>query len=191
MRQRLVAYLTFLCALLLPLAAVTWGRSYVYNDTVYGVANGYALVIDTIGGELSVWFGPVDPRAGERRGRDSFPADEGITAQDLLRREPGIFQLWLVGFGYAETPALPSGLGAARRGAVVRAVVVPWWFVAVLVALLPGRVLVRYLHAQDVRRRESAGTCRGCGYDLRDGDVRCPECGEPATSAAPESSAAA
>jgi hypothetical protein len=177
-RQRLVAYITLLSTLLLPLAAVMWGRSYLYNDTIYRVGDGYGVVVDTIRGEVSVWFGPVDRRVTQR-GRDSFRAEEGITARELLARQSGAFDLWLAGFGYAETRTLPSGFGPATRGQVVRAVVVPYWFVFLLVAVLPGRVLVGHLRTRERLRRESAGRCRRCRYDLRPGYTRCPDCGEP------------
>jgi predicted amidophosphoribosyltransferase len=29
------------------------------------------------------------------------------------------------------------------------------------------------------RRRTRRGLCAGCGYDLRGGGQRCPECGRP------------
>jgi hypothetical protein len=53
-------------------------------------------------------------------------------------------------------------------------VVVPHWFGAALMAVLPFVCLWRWRAEQ---RNAIAGLCPTCGYDLRATPARCPECG--------------
>lgn len=81
----------------------------------------------------------------------------------------------------APTPELSRAYGwhtAQIRGARFA---LPWWFLALLLAILPALSLGRYL--RKIRRRP--GTCPACGYDLRASPTRCPECGRPTTDALP------
>lgn len=57
-----------------------------------------------------------------------------------------------------------------------RAVVLPYWLVAIASAVLPLTVL---LASARRRRRKYEGLCPACGYDLRASPDRCPECGTP------------
>jgi hypothetical protein len=57
----------------------------------------------------------------------------------------------------------------------------PHWFAALLLSVLPAR-LVMARHARGDRERR--GLCRACGYDLRHTPQRCPECGAVAAKAA-------
>ena len=63
---------------------------------------------------------------------------------------------------------------------------IPFWFLALL-AVVPPAFLCKSLIASMRRdRRRRSGTCLACGYDLsahHAGD-RCPECGNPVSSAA-------
>ncbi len=68
-----------------------------------------------------------------------------------------------------------------RWGDYHYALFVPFWFVAVLSAVL---TLWGTYHWRRVRRqyRQQAGLCVNCGYDLRASKDRCPECGTPTLS---------
>jgi hypothetical protein len=66
-------------------------------------------------------------------------------------------------------PAWYGGAGRTVRLAL------PWWFLALVFAILPALSLRR--HLRRIRRRP--GTCPQCGYDLRASPTRCPECGRP------------
>ncbi|MDB5293607.1 MAG: hypothetical protein JWL69_4848 [Phycisphaerales bacterium] len=50
----------------------------------------------------------------------------------------------------------------------------PFWFVLLLLALLPAWRTIKFLQGL---RRHRQGLCRVCGYDLRATPGRCPECG--------------
>jgi len=55
----------------------------------------------------------------------------------------------------------------------------PAWGVVLVAGILPAVWLYRM-----TRRRHPPGHCRRCGYDLRGGGDRCPECGTAAPAAA-------
>jgi hypothetical protein len=55
-------------------------------------------------------------------------------------------------------------------------VTVPYWFLILWLALLPGRQVFIFYRNRSRRRR---GLCIACGYDLRASEARCPECGTP------------
>ncbi len=92
-------------------------------------------------------------------GFDSYPLGSGGTE---LAEEPQ----WL---GFGGGPAAPPG--TSHR---VYTIWFPVWFVVVALAMPGGRRIVRSIRA---RRRFGQGRCANCGYDLRGGNDRCPECG--------------
>ncbi len=61
--------------------------------------------------------------------------------------------------------------------------VAPHWFVALLFAALPAVRLRSILRTRRQNRRNRAGLCQHCGYDLRASPNRCPECGHAAAAA--------
>jgi hypothetical protein len=54
--------------------------------------------------------------------------------------------------------------------------VIPLWFIAGILAILPVKRFVGYRKRV---RQLAIGHCRVCGYDLRASKERCPECGTP------------
>ena len=68
-------------------------------------------------------------------------------------------------------------------GSVGRLSLIPHWSVVAVLAL-GATGLFAALRRRRARRRESAGLCPSCGYDLRATPGRCPECGAEAPSPA-------
>lgn len=69
----------------------------------------------------------------------------------------------------------PVVLNARAGGPVGGGFVVPHWVICAVWSVLLGRSVIR-LHNERQRARAPT-TCRTCGYDLRSGHERCPECG--------------
>ena len=65
---------------------------------------------------------------------------------------------------------VPSGQAWTRE----RMVVVPDWFLVIVLGLVP---VMRLRSWRAERRRKLQGLCLRCGYDLRESEGRCPECG--------------
>jgi hypothetical protein len=91
---------------------------------------------------------------------------------------------WFKGKLYYEEP--PRGRAGAsdpeRRPAVVGFdVSIPYWLIVGTAAALPAASIARYRRR---RRRNTAGLCPSCGYDLRATPGRCPECGTMAAATA-------
>lgn len=62
-------------------------------------------------------------------------------------------------------------------------VVVPWWSFFAIGMVLPLLAARRMVLTRRWRRRNRAGLCAVCGYDLRVTPERCPECGAVPASA--------
>jgi len=62
------------------------------------------------------------------------------------------------------------------------AIVVPHWFVFLLMLLATNRLLIRYIRKS---RWHARGCCLKCGYDLRATPGKCPECGSQTPSTHP------
>jgi len=75
-------------------------------------------------------------------------------------------------FGFAAAAQSTDALGIP--GAWAGTVAVPHWFLATLLLIPLGRHALR---TAKVRRRQKAGRCAACGYDLRGATGKCPECG--------------
>jgi hypothetical protein len=63
-------------------------------------------------------------------------------------------------------------------------VAVPHWFVFLCMAVLPVRWMLSWRARRAAKWRVRHGLCARCGYDLRGGSARCPECGLEVSGAA-------
>jgi len=71
--------------------------------------------------------------------------------------------------------SIPHGsAGDVSSSVAIDRYVVAYWFVILIVALVP---LLQFIRALRVRSRMRSGLCPACGYDLRATPDRCPECG--------------
>lgn len=108
---------------------------------------------DTFGGPGAYGIG------GFEAGFDSYPLGSKHEAEGETPR-------WL-GFGGGSV----APLGTTHS---IYTVWMPVWFLAGMLAAPGGRRIARSIRA---RRRLRKGHCGNCGYDLRGGHERCPECG--------------
>jgi hypothetical protein len=63
---------------------------------------------------------------------------------------------------------------------VLMVIGLPYWVLVALFGLAPAWWVLRLKHRLQARRRarrQAAGCCELCGYDLRASPQRCPECG--------------
>ncbi len=81
---------------------------------------------------------------------------------------------WVLGFSHWRVKFPPN---AAHSGMYVVGFSIPHWFIALLFGVAPGMSARRWWLARRRRRRLLAGLCANCGYDVRAGGERCPECG--------------
>jgi len=84
-------------------------------------------------------------------------------------------RLRLVGFVAGNWSAIYPSSGSQRTyKGDGKFLLVPYWFLLLITAILPARAVLRWC-IQFIRHRR--GLCRFCGYDIRATPNRCPECG--------------
>ena len=104
-------------------------------------------------------------------------------------REPLMVELNQVGVTvqtmvHSRLPAAPKRFQAlgiiiatlVYLGGPAHAVVLPYWLLIGLTAILPS---LQFRRLVILRRRRKHGLCLTCAYDLRASKDRCPECGTP------------
>ena len=86
-----------------------------------------------------------------------------------------------------EWPVYHAFTSTLADGSVVltQEVLLPYWLPTLSAGILPSLWLCLWWRRPwETDRRQKAGLCRVCGYDLRASPERCPECGTPVPSPA-------
>ena len=187
-------------ALLFVLVIAAWVRSYVASDWI-------RIMHESVGPEYDVI------EDGHAVGhRDRFETEWAIQAGRgrigvSLERRMNMSTDAQPGFNWQLTPPTPmdiSGLAGIAEvlfdrigfgfvkmrertdpgtSSVTTGILAPCWFLALVTGVLPAMGLTRWRRSARAARRQNAGQCAACGYDLRASPQRCPECG--AAAAAP------
>lgn len=161
---------SFVLASLVPaiVLATLWPFSYRWHERA-GVGTGpHFFGFDSFGGQVRlVWMsarGPVHWWTSYQRMYES--------PGSVRRLE---FDHHALGFGYTFDAERRFPHTSTTAG--IRAVGLPYWFAILTMLAVPARALALVRANRRSARRERAGLCRWCGYDLRASGERCPECG--------------
>jgi hypothetical protein len=175
MKRRLVT-LAAAASLLLCVATVAlWVRSYVRSDAAIYFANSRrAWSVQSVRGHLDFtgWTSdePQQVPGFAKPGLERKSASANYaTAEEWGRGlDPSrdLTSAWFMGFGFLSYDIFPENR--------VRAIGIPHWFLALLLAMPSA---VRLFAAIRARKESVDGLCASCGYDLRATPGRCPECG--------------
>jgi hypothetical protein len=180
MRRRLVTLAAAASLALCGASLVFWIRSPSHADYM-GISTGHrALMFITFPGGLRIRHllrpDPVGPC-----GVGFMSSDYGVhkTAQGALYWTSKPTASWSrLGF---DLMPLPSASHVPSSGWAFE-LWIPFWWTALMTAVLPAVALVRWYKQRKYTRVNS---CSHCGYDLRATPDRCPECGAvPAATAA-------
>jgi len=174
--------LTLASLLLLVATATVWVRSHWwYEAATYWKAPDRAFSVAVHGGRtlLSVTHTSRKGEAPSSFRRNSMPLDEISTFLDYDAPK------WRGRFGFLYSASYHApGAPIHEDYYDYHGVVVPLWFVAGLLAVLPTLVAARGARRLWRNERHLPGTCPRCGYDLRATPGRCPECGTPTKASA-------
>lgn len=177
MRRRLPRIRTrfTLWILLLAGLAILWTRSRRHADVLAFYtpqAHLVGVASEPSGLLLCATDLPFDPGYAITADWVAVPTAEFIPAIHEVLFDPSAEKWHALGFRSAG-----GTLGTA--GWSYRALVAPYWAVAVVLAMTLLPCFNRW-HTR--RRRKKEGRCLACGYDLRSATERCPECGRPITA---------
>ena len=166
-----VPVISTLSFLLLATMVVLWIRSRHHADAVgFYTPSGHLEAISSDKGGMLFFFSdiPFGREMGLSADAMSTSAQEFTPIHDLLFDVTSL-KTKLIGF------QLASGT-VGQWGWKFSAVIVPYWALLILLAILP---LTQFRGSVVRARRKKRGECLICGYDLRHSQDRCPECGTP------------
>lgn len=183
MKRRLRLIVMALCTLGFALTLVMWFRGHFVGDGwATSIRGPGSIAVSSRQGTIAIagfrWHGARELEMSHR----SRPVDQ--TPLFPIHLPDG----QVMGFGWYDRPMsfimdpvqeMPDGtkvdvFGAATMTLQGKMLVFPHWALVVLLAVVMGLLLVGPLRR---RRRLRRGLCVGCGYDLRESQESCPECG--------------
>jgi hypothetical protein len=176
MRCRLFTILAVLSLVLCAGTCVEWVRSYWAREYVEWRRGTAWAAVGSSGQICLIYESPPDKNAklaadeSTNRGlhyNSSAPRPLLMGRSSSSFWSPPVINIQWDGFALLQEKM--------SAGPPVTAVVVPCWFLSVLLATLPSAWLWRW-HKQR-QRALMKGRCPSCGYDLRATPDRCPECG--------------
>jgi hypothetical protein len=176
MRRLLFTLAAATSTLLFAAICLLWLRSHFRRDYAWaflpwpGDATGQRVLwlnADTGNGQLEISW-KIWPAAD----REQLRQRGDIGADNLYHRA---FPEIPPGYARSDPPTIWNAVGFKYyTGASHTGIWFPYWFATLLTATPPT---VWTIARTRRRRREKAGRCLACGYDLRATPDRCPECG--------------
>ena len=165
-------------------AAAAAQRQYVMRRRLFNLAVAVSMVLCVataafwVSGHVWVVPNPVWARTqpitqthySVTVGQGSLQLDR-LTPPSPTQPMGGAMQL---GFGYDRAWAYAETSASSHLIANALKIYVPFWFIILVMAVLPVWRILRLMRAKLALR---PGLCRRCGYDLRATPDRCPECG--------------
>lgn len=181
MRRWLFAILARLSLLMWGITLVLWARSYHTRDQLsFGMAGGNGYHLQSILGRVHLLCrldGKLETGGLHHASDRLSPGaiwNGGLSGYPTRVEWHGGF-VWQNYLHYTGPFRLSGKLYTSRR----RLIVVPYWFPAIVFAVLPGLWAGGWLRNRRRVLRGRRGLCERCGYDLRASADRCPECGMP------------
>lgn len=179
-------------AILGLMVLVLWVRSYQAGDAIcyFGPPRGFELLSRR--GDLGLYlysgFENVrTPWLWKRSGssqRYSIDTEHAYNGQHAGREFGPVLGIILIKGGtYYRNP-----IGDTTAHVEWHEFGAPHWMVAAAMLAWPVYcAAIPWRRRLVVERRRAAGLCLNCGYDLRGGGARCPECGSPSMVGPPQS----
>ena len=175
MRRKLFTFLAALSLLLFLGVCGIWIRSYWRADVVFLRGSVVSWEVRSDHGILGI-SRLEDLKASESGTRNVIAGVDVSSDVASKGEDAAMSKLWV------PAPELRrfGGFAQAHYGlgnyppTQYDTLVAPYWFCAAVTAILPATWVRAGMRS---RRRNRAGLCRACGYDLCATPDRCPECG--------------
>ena len=172
-KRRLFTILSALSLLLFAAVVALWVWSYFRSESISRVrSGGIKERISAASGSI------IASRTDGHRGEPDWFHERYVVysspplSPDSVMPDPHLRGGEFAGFAWYY-------YGPEVHWTIDRLLIVPYWFVAMLTAIHPACLGVRWYSSH---RRHARGLCPSCGYDLRATPGRCPECGTGAAT---------